>query len=267
MRRQALSFRHGRAKTSFRSDCASARPRGDRREPAGRRGRACRNPDRDGPLQRNAAGGDRRARDAPGRGRARRPGARREASNSFLHEYGLSSEEGILLLCLAEALLRIPDAATADRLIAGAVGSGDWSRHLGQLRLSPGQRLDLGADAHGAHYRLERKTAHRPHDDDPAPDCAERRAGDPPSAASSDADSWAANSCLERLSKRRSRMHGTRPSRVIASPSICWAKQRAQGRRKPLRGTLSRGRRGHRGLCRPSSRATKRSCKSVPASP
>jgi RHH-type transcriptional regulator, proline utilization regulon repressor / proline dehydrogenase / delta 1-pyrroline-5-carboxylate dehydrogenase len=58
---------------------------------------------------------------------------RRESGgiDSFLHEYGLSSEEGILLLCLAEALLRIPDAATADRLIAGAVGSGDWSRHLG----------------------------------------------------------------------------------------------------------------------------------------
>jgi RHH-type proline utilization regulon transcriptional repressor/proline dehydrogenase/delta 1-pyrroline-5-carboxylate dehydrogenase len=51
--------------------------------------------------------------------------------DSFLHEYGLSSEEGILLLCLAEALLRIPDAATADRLIAGTIGSGDWSRHLG----------------------------------------------------------------------------------------------------------------------------------------
>ena len=58
---------------------------------------------------------------------------RREAGgvDSFLHEYGLSSEEGVLLLCLAEALLRIPDAATADRLIAGTIGSGDWARHLG----------------------------------------------------------------------------------------------------------------------------------------
>src|SRR5680860_113338 len=52
--------------------------------------------------------------------------------DSFLHEYGLSSEEGVLLLCLAEALLRVPDAATADRLIAGTIGSGDWARHLGQ---------------------------------------------------------------------------------------------------------------------------------------
>jgi RHH-type proline utilization regulon transcriptional repressor/proline dehydrogenase/delta 1-pyrroline-5-carboxylate dehydrogenase len=50
--------------------------------------------------------------------------------DSFLHEYGLSSEEGVLLLCLAEALLRIPDSETMDRLIAETVGSGDWARHL-----------------------------------------------------------------------------------------------------------------------------------------
>jgi len=61
--------------------------------------------------------------------------ARRSESggvDSFLHEYRLSSREGVLLLCLAEALLRIPDAATADRLIAGTIGGGDWARHLGQ---------------------------------------------------------------------------------------------------------------------------------------
>ncbi|MGB6969428.1 MAG: bifunctional proline dehydrogenase/L-glutamate gamma-semialdehyde dehydrogenase, partial [Methyloceanibacter sp.] len=51
--------------------------------------------------------------------------------DSFLHEYGLSSREGVLLLCLAEALLRIPDGATADRLIAGTIGGGDWAQHLG----------------------------------------------------------------------------------------------------------------------------------------
>ena len=63
---------------------------------------------------------------------AARAGRRKTGGvDSFLHEYGLSSEEGVLLLCLAEALLRIPDAGTADRLIAGTVGSGDWARHLG----------------------------------------------------------------------------------------------------------------------------------------
>lgn len=51
---------------------------------------------------------------------------------SFLQEYDLSSQEGVLLMCVAEALLRIPDAATADRLIKDKFALGDWSRHLGQ---------------------------------------------------------------------------------------------------------------------------------------
>jgi len=51
--------------------------------------------------------------------------------DAFLHEYGLSSEEGVVLMCLAEALLRIPDADTADRLIRDKLGPGDWERHLG----------------------------------------------------------------------------------------------------------------------------------------
>ena len=52
--------------------------------------------------------------------------------DAFLHEYSLSSQEGVVLMCLAEALLRIPDADTADRLIRDKVGSADWQRHLGQ---------------------------------------------------------------------------------------------------------------------------------------
>ncbi|MFN0041947.1 MAG: bifunctional proline dehydrogenase/L-glutamate gamma-semialdehyde dehydrogenase PutA [Alphaproteobacteria bacterium] len=50
---------------------------------------------------------------------------------SFLHEYKLSSREGIVLMCLAEALLRIPDADTADLLIRDKLASADWSRHAG----------------------------------------------------------------------------------------------------------------------------------------
>jgi RHH-type transcriptional regulator, proline utilization regulon repressor / proline dehydrogenase / delta 1-pyrroline-5-carboxylate dehydrogenase len=50
--------------------------------------------------------------------------------DEFLQTYGLDSQEGVLLLCLAEALLRIPDAATADRLIADRLGRGDWRAHL-----------------------------------------------------------------------------------------------------------------------------------------
>ena len=51
---------------------------------------------------------------------------------AFLHEYDLSSAEGIALMCLAEALLRIPDDATTDRLIHDKLGQGNWSSHLGQ---------------------------------------------------------------------------------------------------------------------------------------
>ena len=51
--------------------------------------------------------------------------------DAFLQEYALSSREGVVLMCLAEALLRIPDAATADRLIREKLGGADFERHLG----------------------------------------------------------------------------------------------------------------------------------------
>jgi RHH-type transcriptional regulator, proline utilization regulon repressor / proline dehydrogenase / delta 1-pyrroline-5-carboxylate dehydrogenase len=51
--------------------------------------------------------------------------------DAFLREYHLASREGVILMCLAEALLRIPDAETADRLIADKIPSGDWQDHLG----------------------------------------------------------------------------------------------------------------------------------------
>ena len=57
--------------------------------------------------------------------------ANRTVLDRFLAEYGLSNREGIALMCLAEALLRIPDSDTADRLIADKIGVGAWSAHLG----------------------------------------------------------------------------------------------------------------------------------------
>src|SRR5262245_45777976 len=47
----------------------------------------------------------------------------------FLHAYSLSTREGLALMVLAEALLRVPDAATADRLIEDKLATGDWSSH------------------------------------------------------------------------------------------------------------------------------------------
>jgi RHH-type proline utilization regulon transcriptional repressor/proline dehydrogenase/delta 1-pyrroline-5-carboxylate dehydrogenase len=50
----------------------------------------------------------------------------------FLSEYGLSSDEGIALMCLAEALLRVPDTATIDALINDKIAPNEWAAHLGQ---------------------------------------------------------------------------------------------------------------------------------------
>jgi RHH-type proline utilization regulon transcriptional repressor/proline dehydrogenase/delta 1-pyrroline-5-carboxylate dehydrogenase len=54
------------------------------------------------------------------------------AVESFMRQYDLSSEEGVLLMCVAEALLRIPDKATADKLIRDKLGDANWKKHLGQ---------------------------------------------------------------------------------------------------------------------------------------
>jgi RHH-type transcriptional regulator, proline utilization regulon repressor / proline dehydrogenase / delta 1-pyrroline-5-carboxylate dehydrogenase len=54
------------------------------------------------------------------------------AIEAFMREYDLSSEEGVLLMCVAEALLRIPDQDTADKLIRDKLGDADWGSHRGQ---------------------------------------------------------------------------------------------------------------------------------------
>ncbi|UHQ20598.1 bifunctional proline dehydrogenase/L-glutamate gamma-semialdehyde dehydrogenase PutA [Lysobacter sp. KIS68-7] len=54
------------------------------------------------------------------------------AIEAFMRQYDLGSEEGVLLMCVAEALLRIPDQDTADKLIRDKLGDADWKKHMGQ---------------------------------------------------------------------------------------------------------------------------------------
>ena len=91
------------------------------------------------------------------------------AIEAFMRQYDLGSEEGVLLMCVAEALLRIPDEETADKLIRDKLGDADWKKHLGQsdsllvnastwgLMLT-GHLVDLAdetkRDVHGAFKRL-----------------------------------------------------------------------------------------------------------------
>lgn len=55
-----------------------------------------------------------------------------DSIDELLQQYSLDTHEGLMLMCLAEAMLRIPDSATADALIEDKLGPADWKAHLGQ---------------------------------------------------------------------------------------------------------------------------------------
>ena len=61
-----------------------------------------------------------------------RSGSEPQLTESFLAQYELSTDEGIALMCLAEALLRVPDSETVDALIHDKIVPADWGKHLGQ---------------------------------------------------------------------------------------------------------------------------------------
>ena len=61
-----------------------------------------------------------------------RAGGRAGLVQGLLQEFALSSQEGVALMCLAEALLRVPDAETMDALIEDKIAPSDWGRHLGK---------------------------------------------------------------------------------------------------------------------------------------
>ena len=64
--------------------------------------------------------------------RTTRASAGASIMQGFLVEYGLTTREGVALMCLAEALLRVPDTETIDALIEDKIGASDWAAHLGQ---------------------------------------------------------------------------------------------------------------------------------------
>lgn len=87
---------------------------------------------------------------------------------AFLQEYGLSSKEGVAVMCLAEALLRIPDRETANRLIESTFDGAQWEKHIGKSDslyvnasswglLLTGKIMDFGDDEkHGAGALIRR---------------------------------------------------------------------------------------------------------------
>ena len=125
-----------------------------------------------------------RARDLVHKVRAARLG--QGGLDAFLHEYELSSREGVVLMCLAEALLRIPDAETANLLINDKLAAADWGRHLGSSEslfvnastwalMLTGRVISLDQEGRGSRRRAA-----------PAGG-AQRRAGHPPGRDPGDA--------------------------------------------------------------------------------
>ena len=102
-----------------------------------------------------------------------RSSARPGLMEVFLAEYGLSTDEGVALMCLAEALLRVPDALTMDALIEDKIAPSDWGRHLGHSSSSlvnastwalmlTGRVLDEGEPGVAGHLRAAIKRLGEP---------------------------------------------------------------------------------------------------------
>jgi RHH-type proline utilization regulon transcriptional repressor/proline dehydrogenase/delta 1-pyrroline-5-carboxylate dehydrogenase len=75
--------------------------------------------------------------------------------DAFLSEYALSSQEGVILMCLAEALLRIPDDETRDRMIRDKLANADWESHFGHSNSILVNASTLGSLLTGQIVRLD----------------------------------------------------------------------------------------------------------------
>lgn len=82
--------------------------------------------------------------------------------DALMMQYDLSSQEGVLLMCLAEALLRVPDKATADKLIADKLLAANWREHLGSSESVFVNASTWGLMLTGRIIRMDRETVAHP---------------------------------------------------------------------------------------------------------
>ena len=96
--------------------------------------------------------------------RSRDMKAERGTLDAFMQEFGLSNQEGVALMCLAEALLRIPDSDTQDKLIAEKFASGNWGEHRGQSENMFVNASVWALMLTGGMVKLDKKTYENPAD-------------------------------------------------------------------------------------------------------
>jgi len=92
----------------------------------------------------------------------RRNRSRVSGLDAFMSQYDLSSQEGVVLMCLAEALLRIPDKETADKLIADKMMAGNWREHMGTSDSAFVNASTWGLMLTGRIIQLDRDTVEHP---------------------------------------------------------------------------------------------------------
>ena len=174
-----------------------------------------------------------------------RQSAQPTVMEAFLAEYGLSTDEGVGLMCLAEALLRVPDAETIDELIADKIEPSNWGSHLGRSTSSLVNAATWGLMLTG-----------RVLDDSPGP-AALLRLGDPAAGRAGGPDRGRAGDEADGAAVRARRDHrrgdgaGARRwrARATPTPTTCSARRRAPTRtrcamRRPMRGRSRRSGRG-----------------------
>ena len=168
---------------------------------------------------------------------------------SFLAEYGLSTAEGVGLMCLAEALLRVPDAETIDELIYDKIEPSNWGAHLGH---SSSPLINASTWA----LLLTGKVL----EDDPNKPAAAlrglmRRVGEPlvRTAVAQAMKLLGASSCSGRRSRRACATRANWKQKVTPIPTTCSAKPRAPRTTRcaitrPMRRRLTRSQAGQ-GRC------------------
>lgn len=97
-----------------------------------------------------------------------------DSIDAFLQQYSLDTQEGIVLMCLAEALLRIPDSETADALIQDKLSGADWRNHLKQS-----ESLLVNASTWGLMFTGKLFQLHKPKNDVTTLDKMVKRLGEP----------------------------------------------------------------------------------------
>ncbi len=146
------------------------------------------------------------------------------SAEAFLRHYGLSTSEGVVLMCIAEALLRIPDAAKADELIRDKIGQSDWGRAIPDADSLLVNASTWALMLTGRLVEWREAPGDEPLEHPATPGRADQRADHPGGTAASDARHGRAVRDGTDHRARAAACQCRWSGRAIACPTTCWAR-------------------------------------------